>query len=778
VTIAEAAPQRLRVHIRGAVQGVGFRPFVYRLARELDLPGWVINSSSGVVIEVEGQSGPLEQFLLRVVSDCPPRAIVQGLESAYLEPLGFRAFEIRESAGGEKTALVLPDIATCPNCLEELRAPGDRRYRYPFTNCTNCGPRFSIIEALPYDRPNTTMARFPMCEACRREYEDPGDRRFHAQPNACPVCGPHLEWWDVDGRLLGTGDAALRAVEALIADGGIVAIKGLGGFHLVVDARDDVAVRRLRRAKAREEKPFALMAPSLASIDRLCEVGERERRVLASPEAPIVLLRARRGSDADAVAASVAPGNPYLGVMLPCTPLHHLLVGDLGFPVVATSGNRSDEPICTDEREAVDRLRGLADAFLVHDRPIARHVDDSVVRVAAGRELVLRRARGYAPLPIALSSAGPAVLGVGAHLKNSVAFSVGANVFVSQHVGDLETAEAVNAFERVIDAFERMYATTPAEVACDAHPDYLSTAYARRRGLPMRPVQHHLAHVLSCMAENEIGPPVLGVSWDGTGFGLDGTIWGGEFLRVNPTGAVRVASFEPFPLPGGDRAVKEPRRTAMALLDATFGAEAWAMTDLPAVTAFDDREREILKTMIARRVNTPMTSSVGRMFDAVASMVGLRQSVRYEGQAAMELEFALDGVRTEEVYPVIVHQAPLAAPSNEAGKPSLAAPPRWMLQWTSLVRGVVADLRSGSTAGVVSAKFHNSLAEAVVEVARREALERVVLSGGCFQNRYLLERTIARLAAEGFRPAWHQRIPPNDGGISLGQVAAVAWNLA
>jgi hydrogenase maturation protein HypF len=771
VTTAEPVPQRLRIHIRGAVQGVGFRPFVYRLARELDLPGWVINSSAGVVIEVEGQPAPLEQFLLRVVRDCPPRAIVQGLESAYLEPLGFHAFEIRESTGGEKTALVLPDIATCSSCLEELRAPGDRRHRYPFTNCTNCGPRFSIIEALPYDRPNTTMARFPMCEVCRREYDDPDDRRFHAQPNACPVCGPHLEWWDADGRRLSVGDEALRAAEAMIAAGGIVAVKGLGGFHLVVDARDDAAVRRLRRVKAREEKPFAVMAPTLASIERTCEAGEREQRLLTSPEAPIVLLRARRDAGADAVASSVAPGNPYLGVMLPYTPLHHLLVGDLGFPVVATSGNRSDEPICTDEREAVERLRGLADAFLVHDRPIARHVDDSVVRVVAGRELVLRRARGYAPLPISLASAGPPTLGVGAHFKNTVAFSVGANVFVSQHVGDLETAEAMGAFER-------MYASTPAEVACDAHPDYLSTAYARRRGLPMRVVQHHLAHVLSCMAENEIGPPVLGVSWDGTGFGLDGTIWGGEFLRVSPEGAVRVASFEPFPLPGGDRAVKEPRRTAMALLHETFGADAWTMTDLATVTAFDEREREILRTMIERRVNTPLTSSVGRMFDAVASMAGLRQHARYEGQAAMELEFALDGAHVDDSYPVVVQETPPSASAHAAEMLSLFAPPVWVLQWTSLVRAIVADLRAGWPVGTVSAKFHNSLAEAAVEVAKRAALERVVLSGGCFQNRYLLERTIARLRAEGFRPAWHQRIPPNDGGISLGQVAAVAWNLA
>ena len=778
MSTAETASQRLRVRIRGAVQGVGFRPFVYRLARELGLAGWVINSSSGVVIEVEGPSATLEQFLLRVVRDCPPRAMVQGTESAYLDPVGFRSFEIRESVGGEKTALVLPDIATCPSCLEDLRDPANRRYRYPFTNCTNCGPRFSIIESLPYDRPNTTMAGFPMCAACRREYEDPGDRRFHAQPNACPACGPRLELWDVDGRLLCSADEALRAAEKHIAGGGIVAVKGLGGFHLVVDARDEAAVRRLRLAKAREEKPFAVMAPTLESAGRMCEVGEREQRLLTSPESPIVLLRTRTGPGADSVARSVAPGNPYLGVMLPYTPLHHLLVGDLGFPIVATSGNRSDEPICTDEREAVDRLRGLADLFLVHDRPIARHVDDSVVRVAAGRELMLRRARGYAPLPVALASAAPPVLGVGAHLKNAVAFSVGTNVFVSQHIGDLETAEAYSAFERVIGAFERMYEATPSEVACDLHPDYLSTGYARRRDLPMRRVQHHLAHVLSCMAENEIAPPVLGVSWDGTGFGPDGTVWGGEFLTITGSTVQRLVSLRPFPLPGGDRAVREPRRAALALLHEVFGDGVWSMTDLATVSAFDEEERQILRTMIERRVNAPLTSSVGRLFDAVASLAGLRQQVRYEGQAAMELEFALDGVRVEEGYPLAVERWPLRetlSPVSDAS--TLSAPPVFVLQWAPLVRAVVGDLAGGRPVGVVSAKFHTGLAAAVVEVAKLAALERVVLSGGCFQNRYLLERTIDLLRAAGFRPAWHQRIPPNDGGIALGQVAAVAWHL-
>jgi hydrogenase maturation protein HypF len=821
------ARQRLRVQIRGAVQGVGFRPFVYRLAADLGLPGWVVNSSAGVVVEVEGDAAALDRFLLRVGRECPPRAIIQGVEASFLDVSGFTGFEIRESVGGEKTALVLPDIATCADCLRELRDPADRRFRYPFTNCTNCGPRFTIVEALPYDRPNTTMAGFPMCEACGAEYHDPRDRRFHAQPNACPTCGPHLELWDADGSpLAGRGDA-LAGAEARIVAGAIVAVKGLGGFHLVADAANGEVVRRLRRAKAREEKPFALMFPSLESVERVCEVSEREARLLQSPEAPIVLLRKRaeggpstrvgRSGQAE-IAEAVAPGNPYLGAMLPATPLHHLLLGDLGFPVVATSGNRSDEPICTDEREAIERLRGLADVFLVHDRPIARHVDDSIVRIAAGRELVIRRARGYAPLPVGsgLPSAqnvrvmvpGPTdepdggavgsgtgstrnvrladltpqvVLGVGAHLKNTVALAIGDNVFISQHIGDLETPEAYGAFERVIEAFERMYATVPSVVACDAHPDYLSSRYALHRGIPVRRVQHHVAHVLGCMAENEVAPPALGVSWDGTGFGLDGTIWGGEFFSIEPGRASRTAAFAPFPLPGGDGAIKEPRRTAIALLASVFGDAAWGMDELPPVASFSPAERDVLRTMIGRGVNTPRTSSAGRLFDAVASLAGIRQRVRYEGQAAMELEFALEGTVTDECYELAVEPAApwlTADASRPTGVGVVGAPqPDWLIDWAPMIRAVVDDVRGGCAKGIISARFHNAMVEAIAGVAARAGLERVVLSGGCFQNRYLLERVVARLEADGFRPCWPQRLPPNDGGISLGQVVAVLWGL-
>ena len=756
--------------IRGAVQGVGFRPFVYRLATELGLEGWVRNSAAGVLIEVEGGSASLEQFLLRIERERPPRAFIQSLESSFLDPVGFDRFEIRASLAGAKTALVLPDIATCPDCLREVLDPSDRRYRYPFTNCTNCGPRFSIILALPYDRPNTTMRAFEMCQACRAEYENPLDRRFHAQPTACSACGPHLELWARDGAVVATRhDGLVRAAEALRA-GAVVAIKGLGGFQLVVDARNDAAVRELRRRKAREEKPFALMYPSLEVVKADCEASELEERLLRSAESPIVLLSRKRreqergAGGAACPVASIAPGNPYLGVMLPYTPLHHLLMRELGFPVVATSGNVSDEPICTDEHEVLDRLGHLADLFLVHDRPIARHVDDSVVRVIMGRELVMRRARGYAPLPVRIRGAGAAALAVGAHLKNTIAASVGPDVFISQHIGDLETPRAFDAFRRVIGSFEALYELEPSVVACDLHPGYLSTQFARSSGREVVAVQHHFAHALACMAENEIDGPVLGVSWDGTGYGVDGTVWGGEFLRVTGEGFVREACLRPFGLPGGEAAIKEPRRAALGVLYELFGDRALEMAELPPVSAFSTRERAILARMLRQRINTPRTSSVGRLFDAVASLVGLRQEVRFEGQAAMELEFALQAVACDESYPLPLGAAPSGA--SDA--------PRRLVDWAPMIEAILDDVRSGRAVATVAARFHNALAEAVVAVARDVGEAAVVLSGGCFQNRYLTERVVRRLRAEGFRPYWHQRVPPNDGGIALGQIVAAA----
>jgi hydrogenase maturation protein HypF len=762
--------ERLKVVVRGAVQGVGFRPFVYRLARELSLTGWVLNSSQGVFLEVEGPGAELRQFLLRLETEKPPRAIIQSLESSFLDAVGHETFEIRYSDdAGAKTVLILPDIAPCVDCLREMADPADRRHRYPFINCTNCGPRFSIIEALPYDRAHTSMKAFTMCPACDRDYHDPLDRRFHAQPNACPACGPQLELWDATGKVLASRDDALRAAAEKIRGGEIVALKGVGGFQLLADARNEWAMRRLRERKRREEKPFAVMYPHAESAAEDCEISDLERRLLTSAEAPIVLLRRRPLS---ALATGLAPANPNLGVMLPSSPLHHLLLGELGFPVVATSGNLSDEPICIDEHEALTRLAGLADFLLVHNRPIVRHVDDSIVRVVRDREMVLRRARGYAPLPLHRATPMPCVLAVGAHLKNSVALSVGREIFLSQHIGDLETSQAHDAFRRVIADLQRLYDVTPDFVACDLHPDYLSTRHAAQLGAPLVPVQHHWAHVLSCLAENEIDGPALGVAWDGTGYGLDGTIWGGEFLRANEDGSfTRAAHLRTFRLPGGEAAVRQPCRTALGLffecdgnafrpspggrrLPGSLESINGKQHDLAPLREFGIAELSLIQQMLAKGVQSPVTSSAGRLFDAVAALLGIRQHAHFEGQAAMELEFAVrPGVEIHYDFKL------------RPGEPAI-------LDWQPMIAQILDELARREEVGTMAAKFHNTLAEMIVAVARQVGENRVALTGGCFQNRYLLERTIRRLIETGFRPCWHQRVPANDGGIALGQAMA------
>ncbi|HEX2621669.1 MAG TPA: carbamoyltransferase HypF, partial [Phototrophicaceae bacterium] len=550
---------------------MGFRPFVYCLAHELGLGGWIVNSPQGVVIEAEALPAQLDTFITRLQNELPLHAALHQLNWQVRAPLGELTFEIRHSdQQGAKTTLILPDMATCPECLKEILDPTNRRYHYPFTNCTHCGPRFSIIQGLPYDRLNTTMHTFVMCDECHAEYENPLDRRFHAQPIACHKCGPQLALWDKSGVVLSVGDDALMATVEALRQGKVVAVKGLGGFHLMVDARNMEAVAWLRSRKHREEKPLAVMYPSLERIKTECEVSELEETLLTSSEAPIVLLR-RSGGE---IAENVAPDNPYLGVLLPYTPLHHLLMHELGFPVVATSGNLAGEPICTDEYEALERLGAIADLFLVHNRPIARHVDDSIVRVAAGREMMLRRARGYAPLPVKLPMSVPTLIAAGAHLKNTAAVTAGEQAFISQHIGDMDTAKAYDAYQRVIHDFQQLYDLHPSAVVCDLHPDYRSTQYAKATGLPVIRVQHHYAHVLSCMAENHLEAPSLGVAWDGTGYGTDGTVWGGEFLLINDRtdrAFDRVAHLAQFRLPGGDQAVKEPRRSALGLLYAVFG---------------------------------------------------------------------------------------------------------------------------------------------------------------------------------------------------------------
>ncbi|MBM4165330.1 MAG: carbamoyltransferase HypF [Ignavibacteria bacterium] len=752
--------QRIHIEINGAVQGVGFRPFVFRLANEMHIKGWVKNSSQGVLIEAEQARGTLELFLKRLVEEKPPLSIIQHISSTIVAPNNFTDFQILSSeTDNEKTALMLPDIATCNDCLKEMFDETNRRFLYPFTNCTNCGPRFTIMESLPYDRSNTTMKLFTMCGECANEYHNPLDRRFHAQPNACARCGPHTEVWNENGTLVASHHDAIVQTAEEIRNGKIVALKGLGGFHLIVDARNDDAVQRLRKRKHREEKPLALMFPTLEEIKNECVVSEYEEKILTSHQSPIVLLkRVAFNKLQSTISKAVAPNNPYLGVMLPYTPLHHLLMREIEFPVVATSGNISDEPICIDEHEALLRLNNIADVFLVHNRPIIRYVDDSVVRVVAGKEMLIRRSRGFAPLPIFIETqCEDSFLSVGAHLKNTVAISKKHNIFISQHIGDLETLQATKAFANVIESFQRLYETSPTTYICDLHPDYFSTKFVVKKNSNIVKIQHHYAHILSCMAEHHLRGNVLGVAWDGTGFGTDETIWGGEFLCANEKSFARVATFKQFRLPGGEQAIKEPRRTAIGVLAELFGEKVFSMKEISSVASFTEIEKELLKNMLLRKIHSPITTSVGRLFDAVASILGIRQRANFEGQAAMELECLADcALHCVEYYNVET----LTANTKS----------HIIIDWSQIILSVLDDVNRNIPVGMIASKFHNTLVEIIVELAKRFDEQRIVLSGGCFQNTILLERAIHRLQEEHFEPYWHQKIPTNDGGISLGQM--------
>ncbi|MEO1132872.1 MAG: carbamoyltransferase HypF [Cyanobacteria bacterium J06639_1] len=763
----------------GAVQGVGFRPFIYRLATDMQLTGWVRNSAAGVDIAIEGMPDHLQTFVQRLRTEPPVPAKIHTLKLEPAEVEGDREFVIQPSGEGRKTALMLPDLATCADCMRELFDPTQRRYRYPFTNCTHCGPRHSIITALPYDRPHTTMRKFTMCPTCQIEYANPRDRRFHAQPNACPECGPQLELWDRQGTVLAARNEALARTAAAIRAGDILAVKGLGGFHLMADARDRRTVERLRQRKHRPVKPIALMVPSLDVARSLCEVSDAEADLLRSPAAPIVILKRRLDSPrAIAPSSIVAPNNPYLGVMLPHTPLHHLLLAELDFPIVATSGNLSGEPICFDEREVRDRLGDIADLFLVHDRPIARPIDDSVVRVVMGQPMMMRRARGYAPLPVGEDlSTDITVLAAGAHQKNTVALSVERRAFLSQHLGDLDTVASVENYRRAVDDLQDPYEARPEAIACDLHPDYRSTHFANQSGLEVVSVQHHHAHVLACMADNQLlgdrDTPVLGIAWGGTGYGTDGTLWGGEFLLIDRQGYRRVAHLHPFRLPGGDRAAREPRRAALGLLHELYGDTLFSMTGLAPIRAFDRADVKIMRVMLQQQINAPLTSSIGRLFDAVAAIADLCPVAQFEGQAAMELEFAAESVDTEHCYPF-----QLAIPKQFEREAIV-------VRWQPAIEALVADLRQGRSTEYVASVFHNTLVEMMLAIAERvrQAIAPagalpVVLTGGCFQNKYLTERAITRLRAAEFAPYWHHRVPPNDGGIALGQLVAATRYLS
>jgi hydrogenase maturation protein HypF len=731
------------------VQGVGFRPFIYRLAKEMSLTGWVLNSSSGLVVEVEGSPDELRRFEQRVEKERPKASVVTEREAVWIAPQGSTSFEIHLSnSGSGKSVNVLPDLATCDDCRADFLDPSNRRFLYPFTNCTNCGPRYTIVVDIPYDRPNTTMRDFVFCKDCREEYENPADRRFHAQPNACPVCGPKL-------------DGSIADIAKALAQGEIVALKGIGGFQLLVDARHPEAVARLRQRKHREQKPFALMMPSLEVARQYCEISPAEVELLESQAAPIVLLQPKPNTD---IAWNVAHCSPYLGVMLPYSPLHHLLMRECQFPLIATSGNRSDEPIAIANDEATTRLKDIADRFLMHNRPIVRACDDSVVRLTRGRAGILRRARGYAPLGVRVAHELPPVLAVGGHLKNTVAIAVGKDVFLSQHIGDLETLEARHAFERAIADLCRLYSFKPEAVVCDLHPDYASTHWADQSGLPVIRVQHHQAHVAACAAENDVQGDYLGVSWDGTGYGLDGSIWGGEFFRVSGSEFERVAHLRPFGLPGGDAAVREGWRSAASLLFAVFGKDG--MPDVPPFFSAEEgknsetgNSRDVAKIrfMLERGINVVPTSSVGRLFDAVSCIAGIARESAFEGQAAMLLENEIG--RTQAAH---------------RGKEEYALSNG---DWAPLITSVVADYQASVPASVIATRFHNALVQWIVEVAGQTKLKQIVFSGGVFQNRYLTEHAAAELESRGFVVYTHQRVPPNDGGIALGQavMAGELW---
>jgi hydrogenase maturation protein HypF len=767
----------VHIHITGVVQGVGFRPFVYGLAKKLDLNGWVRNTSAGVDIEVDGEQNVLDAFVKALRDEAPPLSHIDELTASFQAANGFRSIEIVHSEAVEGAFQpISPDVSICPDCLREMLDPSDRRYRYPFINCTNCGPRFTIIKDIPYDRPKTTMAPFPMCPDCEKEYTDPLDRRFHAQPVACPTCGPKVWLEQRDNGIMekrAEEDTAVQETRTLLTDGKILAIKGLGGFHLACDATNATAVSELRKRKLRVDKPFALMMPDIETIEQHCHVGEAERELLQSAARPIVLLNRKPDSP---IVKECTPGQETLGVMLPYTPLHYLLLEkskDFPEALVMTSGNLSEEPIATDNDEAHTRLAALADAFLMHDRDIHVRCDDSVVRVFTSQEskmvnreseiYPIRRSRGYSPFPVNLPFEAPPLLAVGPELKNTFCITNKDYAFLSHHIGDMENYETLQSFEQGIEHFENLFRVKPQAIAYDLHPNYLSTRFALKRAekddLPTIGVQHHHAHIAACMAEHGLDDsrPVIGLAFDGTGYGEDGAIWGGEVLVADYKSYERAFHLEYFPLPGGDAAIKKPARTALALL--------WSLgldwdNNLAPVAEFCAEDRTVLRTQLEKKINTPMTSSMGRLFDAAAALTGVRQSVNYEAQAAIEFEALVDPDE-DGIY------------SFERGQAQIGV--------RSAVEVLIADVLAGIPIPVISARFHNGLAQMSLEVCRElrvaKNLNEVTLSGGVWQNITLLRRTLSLLENDSFVVYIHHQVPTNDGGLSLGQAAIAASRL-
>ncbi len=746
------------ISVRGVVQGVGFRPFIYQLASRHNLSGWVCNTSEDVKIEIEGENKDLDRFVQSLEKEAPPVARIENVTVTRGKPAGYDRFEIRHSVAEEgKYQLVSPDIATCPDCLREIFDPVDRRYLYPFTNCTNCGPRFTIITDIPYDRPNTTMQKFEMCPDCRREYENPLDRRFHAQPNACPVCGPRLELVGADGKAVACDDTIDKTVE-LLKVGKIIAVKGLGGFLLACDATSGEAVSRLRRRKNRPSKPLAIMVSSLDEARRYCHINNKEAELLASAGSPIVLVKWKERTP---IVSEIAPGLKYLGVMLPYTPLHHILMRKAGLPLVMTSGNLSEEPIARDNDEAVRRLSGIADYFLEHNRDIYSRYDDSVMIVENEIPRFTRRARGYAPYPVRLNGPARQILGCGAEEKNTFCLTRDNFAFVSQHIGDMENVETLEHFTNTIELYRQLFRIEPEIVACDLHPEYLPTKYAKElaavdKNLELVPVQHHHAHIASCLTDNGAEGPVIGVSFDGTGYGTDGHIWGGEFMVADFKGFTRKAHLEYLPLPGGAAAIKKPYRTATGYLY-TLGIDA--DEKLPFLKNIDSSEIDIIKRQVDKVINTPLTSSMGRLFDAVAALTDIRGVVEYEAQAAIDLEtYATEATDETGSYPFGV------AEENDVK----------IITVLDMFNNIIDDMHHHTSKSVIASRFHNTVTEMILRlcqsISTETGLKKAALSGGVFQNRLLLRKAIASLESDGFEVYTHRQVPCNDGGISLGQV--------
>ena len=749
--------KRESIRINGIVQGVGFRPFVYRLATECGLSGFVSNQSTGVLVEVEGNPRSLEVFRQRIRIETPPSARIFEFRVNESEPTGGTGFCIKSSlCSGTATTLISPDIAVCTECLSELFDESDRRYRYPFINCTNCGPRYTIVHAIPYDRSNTSMKHFRLCAECCAEFEDPSNRRFHAQPNACPECGPALQLLDSRGQRIAERERAVEEAIHYLRKGRIIALRSLGGFHLAVDARNDAAVQELRRRKGREEKPLALMAPTLEEIRKFCYLSPEEEWQLQLPSRPIVLLRRR---PEERIAPSVAPGDRFFGFMLPSAPLHYLLLSDQFEALVLTSGNYSEEPIVTSNTDALTRLDEIGDYFLVHNREIVQRCDDSIVRVIKQKPLLIRRARGYVPEPVFLNvPTSYRILACGGELKNTVALSRDSEVFLSQHIGDLDNPLALEFFEESIAHLSNVLEIQPQVIACDMHPEYLSTKWAlEQRNLPTVAVQHHHAHLAALLVENRVEGPTIGIILDGTGYGLDGTIWGGEVLVGDCSAVTRHAWLKPFHLPGGSASIRQPWRTALSVLNTVYG-EGLTGLRLPLLERLEPNVVNLVMTMISKSINAPLTSSCGRLFDSVSAILGICWEATYEAQAAVRLEMSAD--ETEEgIYREALHGL------SHKGD----------LEWAPLVVEVVSDLLVGEPVSEISARFHRTLVEIFVHGAisarSDHGIQRVGLSGGVFQNSYLLTLFSDRLVEEGFEVLTHSQVPTNDGGLALGQVA-------